>query len=74
MVWLGDYHFESTHPNARLTIHSLEMQADIIEICMAAFRENSDFANVFAGLSIPDIQALSEALSLASFYIQQQGT
>ena len=35
----------------------MEMQADIIEICMAAFRGNPDFTYEFEGLPLPEIHA-----------------
>ena len=57
MVRLGEHHFETLHPNARLTKHSMEMQADIIEICMAAFRGNPDFTDVFTPGQPPEIHA-----------------
>ena len=57
LVWLGDYHFETLHPKAKLTKHSMEMQADIIEICMAAFRGNADFTDVLPIGRLPELHA-----------------
>ena len=57
LVWLGDYHFETLHPKAELTTHSIEMQADIIEICMAAFRGNPDFLDVLPIGRLPELHA-----------------
>ena len=44
MEFLGQHYFPSLHPQAVVTDHSIEMQGDVVEICMAALRGHDDFA------------------------------
>ena len=43
MEWMSRWHFESLHPDAVETDHVIIMQADVIEILLAALRGHEDF-------------------------------
>ena len=55
MTWLGDSHFGSLNPDVVLTSHNVEMKADVIEVCLAAFRGHPDFAHLAPDADLPGL-------------------
>ena len=55
MTWLGDSHFGSLNPDVVLTSHNVEMKADVIEVCLAAFTGHPDFAHLAPGVDPPGL-------------------